>query len=60
MLTWSDLRKPAHRLLVIYHLWLSPLVANLVTLDSAVRLKHHRARAESLLGSGILFPFRLP
>ena len=42
----------------IYCLWLTPIVVNLVTVYSAVRLKHHRARAESLLGSGLLFPLR--
>ena len=35
-------------------LWLSPFVINLITLHSAVRLKHHRARAETLLGSGAI------
>ena len=38
-------------------LWLSPLVVNLITLHSAVRLKHHRARAEPLLWLG--FSLRL-
>ena len=47
------------RLPEIYCLWLSSSAVNLVTLYSAVRLKHHRARAESLLGSGLLFPCRL-
>lgn len=39
-----------------YCLWFSPSVVNLVTLDSAIRLKHHRARAESPLGLGLFFP----
>ena len=43
----------------IYFIWLSPLAVNLVTLHSAVRLKHHRDRAEFLLGSELLFPLRL-
>ena len=40
-------------------LWLSPSVVDLVTLHSAVRLKHHRAVAESLLWLELLFPLRL-
>ena len=52
------LRQPALRLPRIYCLWLSPSVVNLVTLYSAVRLKHHRVRAVSLLGVGLLFPLR--
>ena len=47
------------RLPGIYCLWLTPSVVNVVTLHSAVRLKYHRARAESLLGSGLLFSLRL-
>ena len=43
----------------IYCLWLSPSVVNLVNQYSAVRLKHHRVRADTLLGSGLLFPLRL-
>ena len=43
----------------IYCLCLFPSVVNLVTLHSAVRLKHHRARADTLLRSGLLFPLRL-
>ena len=43
----------------IFCLWLTPLVVNLVTLHSAVKLKHHRARAESLLGLRLLFSLRL-
>ena len=54
MLTPSDLRLPALRLSGIYCLWLSPSVVNLVTLHSAVRLKHRRAGAESFLGSGAI------
>ena len=38
------------------HLWLSPLVINLVILHSAVKLKHHRARAESLGGGAVVSP----
>ena len=59
MLTSSDFRLPALRLLGIYCLWLSPSVVNIVSLHLAVRLKHHRARAESFLGLEILFPLRL-
>ena len=59
MVTPSELRQPAVRLPGIYCLWLTALVVNLVTLHSAVRLKHHKVRGESFLGSGILFPFRL-
>ena len=43
MLTPSDLRQPALRLLGIYCLWLFSSFVNLVTLHSAVRLKLHRA-----------------
>ena len=52
MLTLSELRQPVLTLPGIYCLWLPPSVVNLVTLYSAVRLKHHRAEAESLLGLG--------
>ena len=51
MLTLSDLRQPSLRWLGIYCLLLSPSVVNLDTLHTAVRLKHHRVGAESLLGS---------
>ena len=59
MLTPPDLRQPALTLPGIYSLWLSPSVVNLITLHSAVRLKHHRARAQSLLVLGLLFLLRL-
>ena len=59
MLTPSDLRQPALSLPGMYCRWLSPSVVNLVTLHSAVRHKHQRAGAESLLGAGLLFPLRL-
>ena len=59
MLTPSDARRPALRLPEVYCLWLSPSVVNLVTLNSAVMVKHHRARAKSLLGLGLLFSLRL-
>ena len=39
--------------------WLTPSVVNLVTLHSAVRLKHHRTRSETLLRLGLFFPLRL-
>ena len=59
MLTPSGLKQPALTLPGIYFWWLSPSVVNLVTLHAAVRLKHHRARAESLLELGLLFPLNL-
>ena len=59
MLIPFDLKQSSLRLLGIYCLWLSPSVVNVVTLHPAVRLKHHRARAESVFGVGLLFPLRL-
>ena len=56
MLTPSDLRQPVGDFQGIYCLWLSPSVVNLVTLHSAVRLKHHRVGQNSSWCLGYCFP----
>ena len=56
MLIPFDLRQPALRLPWIYCLWLTPLVFNLVTLHSVVRLKPHTAWQSPSQCWGYCFP----